>query len=159
MRWSLFYIFLNSLYQEVVPCCITHVWIITRQSKDAYEIKLDFMERGWLQVHFRGRNEGLHKNMGVVQWFGRAHFFKGLFARKYAAHTHTQEVQQLLEVFHLKNHWVSTDVVMFYVEFSSQKKQPCYHHLSSIRWEELDAKEAEHRSVSRDLINLKEDTE
>lgn len=91
MRWSLFYIFLNSLYQEVVPCCITHVWIITRQSKDAYETKLDFMERGWLQVHFRGRNEGLHKNMGVVQWFGRAHFFKGLFARKYAAHTHTHK--------------------------------------------------------------------
>lgn len=115
------------------------------------------MERGWLQVHFRGRNDGLHKNMGVLQWFGHAHFFKGHFARKYAAHT--QEVQQLLEVFHLKNHWVSTDVVIFYVEFSSKKKQPCYHHLSSIRWEELDAKEAEHRSVSRDLINLKEDTE
>lgn len=79
------------------------------------------MERGWLQVHFRGRNDGLHKNMRVVQCFGHAHFFKGLFARKYAAYT--QEVQQLLEVFHLKNHWVSTDVVIFYVEFSSPKKR------------------------------------
>ena len=140
----------------IVP--FTHVWIITRQSKDAYEQSWIL----WNVVGYKSTSE-VEMTAYIRTWES----CNGLamptslkdFLQGNMQHTHTQEVQQLLEVFHLKDHWVSTDVVIFYVEFSSKKKQPCYHHLSSIRWEELDAKEAEHRSVSRDLINLKEDTE
>ena len=94
--------------------------------------------------------------MGFVQWFGYAHFFKGLFARNYATHT-----RSCLKFSIRKITLFLLILSYFGVELSSLNSHVTitYHLVANKKTcEELDGKEAEHRSVSRDLINLKEDT-